>query len=74
MFYRNIRNIDILSNEDLEFVKTRTKEEALPSYRNYKNNVPQYLSKEELQNLRKNIVIEKSDKGNSVAIVEKTDY
>ena len=74
MFYRNIRNIDILSNEDLEFVKTRTKEESLRSYRNYKNNVPQYLSKEELQNLRKNIVIEKSDKGNSVAIVEKTDY
>ena len=74
MFYRNIRNIDILSNEDLEFVKTTTKEEALPSYRHYKNNVPQYLSKEELQNLRKNIVIEKSDKGNSVAIVEKTDY
>ena len=63
-----------MSNEDQEFVKTRTKEEALPSYWNYKNNVPQYLSKEELQNLRKNIVIEKSDKGNSVAIVEKTDY
>ena len=79
MFYRNIRNLGILSNEDLDFVKTRTKEEPLSSYRNYNNNVPQHLSKEEflaLQNLRKNknIVIQKSDKGNSVVTVDKTDY
>ena len=44
LFYRNIRNLDILSNEDLDFVKTRTKEAALYSYRNYNNNVPQHLS------------------------------
>ena len=65
--------------EDLDFVKTRTKEAALSSYRNYNNNVPQHLSKEEflaLQNLRKNknIVIQKSDKGNSVVVVDKADY
>ena len=56
LFYRNIRNLGILSNEDLDFVKTRTKEAALSSYRNYNNNVPQHLCKEEflaLQNLRK---------------------
>ena len=46
LFYRNIRNLGILSNEDLDFVKTRTKEAALSSYRNYNNNVPQHLSKE----------------------------
>ena len=68
-----------MSNEDLDFVKTRTKEAALSSYRNYNNNVPQHLSKEEflaLQNLRKNknIVIQKSDEGNSVVVVDKTDY
>ena len=79
MFYRNIRNLGILSNEDLDFVKTRTKLEVLSSCRNYNNNVPQHLSKEEflaLQNLRKNknIVIRKSDKGNSVVTVDKTDY
>ena len=79
LFYRNIRNLGILSNEDLDFVKTRTKEAALSSYRNYNNNVPQHLSKEEflaLQNLRKNknIVIQKSDKGNSVVVVDKADY
>ena len=78
LFYRNIRNLGILSNEDLDFVKTRTKEAALSSYRNYNNNVPQHLSNEEfpaLQNLRKtkNIVIQKSDKGNSVVVVDKAD-
>ena len=35
LFYRNICNLGILSNEDLNFVKTRTKEAALSSYRNY---------------------------------------
>ena len=69
VFSRNICNLGILSNEDQDFVKTRTKEAALSSYQNYNKNVPQHLSKEEflaLQNLRKNknIVIQKSDKGN----------
>ena len=27
LFYKNIRNLGVLSNEDLDFVKTRTKEE-----------------------------------------------
>ena len=79
LFYRNIRNLGILSNEDLHFVKTRTKEAALSFYRNYNNNVPQHLSKEEflaLQNLlkNKNIFIQKSDKGNSVVVLDKADY
>ena len=78
-FYRNICNLSILSNEDLDFLKTRTKEAALSFHRNYNNNVPQHLSKEEilvLQNLRKNknVVIQKSDKGNSAAVVHKADY
>ena len=63
LFYRNIRNLGILSNEDLDFVKARTKQVALFSYRNYNNNVPQNLSKEE-----------KSDEGNSVVVVDKADY
>ena len=68
-----------MSNEDLDLVKIKIKEEALPSYRNDNNNVPQHLFQEEflgLQNLRKkkNIVIQKSDKGNSVVIVDKTVY
>ena len=72
-------NLGILSDEDLDFVKTRTKEAVLSSYQNYNNNVPQHLSKEEflaLQNLCKNksIVIQKSDKGNAVVVVAKADY
>ena len=47
-FYRNIRNLCILSNEGLDFVKTRTKEAALSSYRNYNNITQQHLSKEAL--------------------------
>ena len=79
LFYRSIRNLGILPNEDLDFVKTRIKEAALSTYRNYNNNVPQHLSKEEflaLQNLRKNknIVTQKSDKGNFVVVADKVDY
>ena len=54
LFFRDILNLDILSNEDLDFVKAKTKEAALSSYRSYNNNIPQNLSKEEfiaLQNL-----------------------
>ena len=46
-FYRNIRTLAILSHEDLDFVKTRTKVAALSSYRNCNNNVLQHLSKKE---------------------------
>ena len=65
-----MRNLDILSNEDLDFVKAKYKEEALSSYRTYNNNVPQNLSNNEfiaLQNLSKNkdLIIQESDKGNS---------
>ena len=64
-----------MSNEDPNFVQARTKERGLSSFQNY-NNIPQELSKEEflaLQNLHKNknIVIQKSDKDNSV---DKADY
>ena len=77
LFFRDIRNLNILFNEDLHFVNTKTKEAVLSSYRSYNNNVPQSLSKEEfnsLQNLskNKNLIIQKS--GNSVVIVQRRDY
>ena len=70
MIFRDICNLDILSIEDLDFVKAKTKEGALSSYRSYNNIVPQNLSKEEfisLQNFSKNkdLIIRKSGKGNS---------
>ena len=67
--------IEILSNEDLDFVKTKTKVSALSSFREYNKNPQQNLSKEELAALtkskNKDIVIQKSDKGNSAVIVDK---
>ena len=79
LFYRDTCNLEILSNEDLDFLKTKTKETALLSFRQYNKNPQQNLSKEELAaltNLSKNkdIVIQKSDKGNSVVIVDKDTY
>ena len=79
LFYRDIRNLEILSNEDLDFVKTNTKETALSSFRQYNKNPQLNLSKEELAVLthlskNKGIVIQISDKGNSVVIVDKETY
>ena len=79
LFYRDIRNLEILSNEDLDVMKTKPKETALSSFRQYNKNPQQNLSKEELTaliNLSKNkdIIIQKSDKGNSVVIVNKGTY
>ena len=60
----------------MDFVKTKVKDAALTSFRNYNVNLPVNLSDEEfktLQNLSKNtnLVIQKSDKGNSVVILDK---
>ena len=45
LFFKDKRNLDILSNEYLNFVKAKTKEAALLSYRTYNNNVPPNLFK-----------------------------
>ena len=79
MFHRDIYNLEILPNEDLDFVKTKTKETALSPFRQYNKNPQQNLSKEELAaltNLSKNkdIVIQKFYKGSSVVIVDKDTY
>ena len=68
-----------MSNEDLDFVKAKTKEAALSSYTSFNNNIPQNLFKEEfiaLQNLPKNkyLIIQKSDNGNSVVIAQRQNY
>ena len=78
-FIEIIRNLEVLSNEDLDFVKTETKKTALSSFKQYNKSPQQNLSKEELVALaslskNKDIVIQKSDKGNSVVIVDKETY
>ena len=82
LFYRTINNLKILSGDNLDFIKTGIKDTALTSFRNYNPNVPQHLSKEEFEALKTiivtaencNLVIQESDKGNSVATVEKDVY
>ena len=79
LFYRSIDNLKILSGDNLDFIKTRIKDTALTSFRNYNANVPQHLSNEEFEALKTlsgncNLVIQKADKGNSVVIVGKDVY
>ena len=47
LLFRDICNLDIFYNEDLDFVKAKTKEEALSSYRISNNNKPQNFSHDE---------------------------
>ena len=68
-----------MSNDDLDFVKTKTKKTALSSFRQYNKSPQQNLSKKELAALtslskNKDIAIQKSDKGNSLVIVDKETY
>ena len=67
-FYRDIRKLEFLSNEDLDFVKTETKEAALSSFRQYNKHPQQNLSFLQMS------VKTRSDKGNSVVIVDKDTY
>ena len=57
VFYRSIYNLDSISNENLDFVKTKIKDAALTSFRIYNANLPCNLLDEgfeALQNLSKN--------------------
>ena len=80
LFFRDICKLDILSNENLEFLKTKIKDVALSSLRYFNLNVPQHLSDSEFQALKnlsrlnKEVIIQKSEKGNSVNLVNKSDY
>ena len=78
-FYRDLRNLRVLSKEDLDFIKTKTKDITLSSFRIYNDNVPQHLSKGEFDALKslfqnKQIVFQKTDKGNSIVIVDRDKY
>ena len=52
LIYRDIGNLQVLSAEDLEFTKTKTKDIALSSFRTYNNSVQQHLSKGESNALK----------------------
>ena len=54
--------LQVLSADDLDFIKTKTKDIALSSFSGYNNNAPQHLSKEVFNALKKvfNLEINKS--------------
>ena len=57
LFDRDIHNLQVLSTEHLDFIKTKTKDIALSSSHTYNNKVPQHLPKDEfdaLKNLSQN--------------------
>ena len=49
LFNRSIRNLDVLSNGDLDFVKTKIEDAALSSFRFYNANIPQNLSEKDVR-------------------------
>ena len=69
LFYRSIDNLKTLYGDNLDFIKTKNKDTALMSFRNYNANVRQHLSNEEFEALKTlpkncNLVIQKADKAN----------
>ena len=79
MFYRSIQNLDVLSNGDLDFVKTKINDAALNAFHFYNTHVPQHLYDKELKALYKffkNIilVVQKEDKGSSLVLVNRDVY
>ena len=79
LFYRSIDSLKILFGDNIDSIKTRIKDIALTSFRNYNANVPQHLSNEEFEALKTlskncNLVIQKADKDNSVVMVDKDVY
>ena len=77
MLYRDICNSEILPNEGLDFGKTKTKETGFLSFRQYKMNPQQNLSKEELAALtnlskNKNIVIQNLTKVIQLLLLTRT--
>ena len=79
LLYRDIQNLDVIDQKK-QLLKARIKDGALSSFSSYnKNSAALNLTKEEfasLKSLSKNdsLIIQKSDKGNSIAIVDKDDY
>ena len=81
MLFRNVRLDDNLNVGTLDFIRTRLKDIALSSFRDFKDSPARdnNLMKEEQECLKilsskKDLVVQKSDKGNSIVILNKSDY
>ena len=78
LLYRHIQNLDV-TDQKKQLLKARIKDSALSPFSSYnKNSAALNLTKEEfasLKSLSKNdsLIIQKSDKGNPIAIIDKDD-
>ena len=76
LLYRDIHNLDI-TNEKKEVLKTKIKDCAFSSFNSYnENGAPLNLTPEEFAALKslsknKNLIIQKSDKGNLLPLLTK---
>ena len=79
LLYREIHNLDI-TNEKKEVLKTRIKDFAYSSFNSYNekgallNLTPEEFVALKSLSKKNNLIIQKSDKGNSIAIIDKSDY
>ena len=78
LLFRNTNKSE-MSNEDKDFIKSRLKDSTHTSFRSYNYKSGINLTEKEqvaLNNLTndKNIIIQKSDKGNRVALLDKDKY
>ena len=81
LLYRNVMSDENTTAENLMHVRTQISNIALSTYRGYNRKKHQFenLSKEEYESFlnlayNKNIIIQKSDKGNSVVIIDSATY
>ena len=81
LLFRDIKNIKKIDAGNLDFLKTKLKETALTSFRNFnqKNNTPSNLSPDEFKALKdlssiNDLIIQKSDKGNSIVLLDRNLY
>ena len=79
LLYLDIHNLNII-NKKKKVLKPRIKDYAFSSFKSYnENGAPLNLTPEEFAALRsllenENLIIKKSDKGNSIAIIDESDY
>ena len=79
LLYRDIKDID-LSNEKTNFLKAKIKVRALSSFKLYNKKVAvSSLNKDEIFALKtlsenKDLIIQKLDKGNSIVLINESDY
>ena len=79
LLYHDIQNLDV-TDQKKQLLKARIKDSALSSFNSYnKNNAPLNLTKEEFSSWKSlpkidSLIIQKSDKGNSIANINKDDH